>query len=447
MAKKILRIVLALVLVALTVGIVVYYFYDIKVNGTGWTENLLKTVAVVFSGVVALVRLFVGDAGRKSLGFYESHYSEQINNAFADSKRNRKKLLKAIRFYNENKLKKAANYLIDLKPVCNTTDEYRAVGLLLGLTFTDMEFYPEAINVYEQVIYMGLATDTMYSNLGHIYAKLGNSEQAMKHYEKALFINPENAYAYNNIAKIHFDKHSRYIKIVLAFAVLICVVLGLDTYVFATEDGFITEELSEDKQKLFLSNIDIYVITAEEQSKPISCFDVNSDGCIVLGFDVDDTGRKKVSVYDEDGVFKYGYSFECSGTFGVGWNGENISIYFVRSDIAATFNKNADCLEIRKIQNSIENNTYWNQEVFASIKSAGDKEYHLKNDMGFLNLFASAYSQLMVVDDGVENIIYNVNDSYFLKLMIKFVFVVIMISIVITSIIWECIRYKKSRVN
>lgn len=208
MGKRILRIVFVLILVALTVGIVVYYFYDINVNGSGWTENLFRTFTIAFSGVIGLVRLFVGGAGRKSLGFYESQYSEQINNAFSDNKRNRKKLLKAIRFYNENKLKKAANYLIDLKKECNTTDEYRAVGLLLGLTFTDMEFYLEAINVYEQIVYMGLATDTMYSNLGHIYAKLGNSEQAMKHYEKALYINPKNAYAYNNIAKIHFDKHS-----------------------------------------------------------------------------------------------------------------------------------------------------------------------------------------------------------------------------------------------
>ena len=235
----------------------------------------------------------------------------------------------------------------------------------------------------------------------------------------------------------------KYLKRVLYSVIIMILFMNSIISAFAMEDNFATEELSKNTKETFLSNVDIFVITAEEKDKPISCFDVNSDGCIVLGFY--DTDRKKVCVYNNEGVFKYGYSFKCSGTFGVGWSGENITIYFVRSDVAATFDESAECLQAKKIENTIDNNSYWNHMVFASKKNAGKKEYYLRNRMGVLNLFASSYSQLVEIDEeGKESVIYNVNDSYFMKLMIKVVLVIIMILVIILSIIW---RYKKFRIK
>lgn len=237
----------------------------------------------------------------------------------------------------------------------------------------------------------------------------------------------------------------KYIKIVICLFIFTALFISMNLYSFASEDGFMTEELSNDDKELFLSNNDIHVITAEEKSRPISCFDVNSDGSILLGFY--STDPKKISVYDENGVFRYGYSFDCYGTFGVEWNGDNVTIYFVRSGIAATFDENAECLEVKKIENTIENNTYWNDVVFSSVKTVDDNKYQLKNDMGFLNLFASSYSKLVKIDaDRQESTFYDVNNSYLLNLLCKFIMIIILFIGVILTFIWEYMRWKKGHV-
>ena len=62
-------------------------------------------------------------------------------------------------------------------------------------------------------------------------------------------------------------------------------------------------------------------------------------------------------MYDKDGKFAYGYTLDCSGRFGVGWNGDNIAVYFVREDIAATFDRNANNITCDEIPDTTANSS------------------------------------------------------------------------------------------
>ena len=150
MKNKNVKIILAVILVALIIGSIVFYVLDIILNSTPPTKNLYKVLLAIFICGGSLIRLFVKKA-RRSLAYYESQYHEHIENAFANSPFYRRKLLCAIRLYNENNLGKALKYLGQLKQVSKERDDLYAVGLFTGLVFTDMEYHKDAIIVYNKL--------------------------------------------------------------------------------------------------------------------------------------------------------------------------------------------------------------------------------------------------------------------------------------------------------
>ncbi len=219
---------------------------------------------------------------------------------------------------------------------------------------------------------------------------------------------------------------------------LICVTISSIT-ALAMDTDFSTEHISPDKQKTFVQNIGISVFTEEPQKSAIDCFDIGENGFVAVG--VDAGQAKKVCVYTLGGEFQYGYSFECSGSFGVEWDGENIIIYFVRSDVAVSVDPNGKVDDILKIQNTFENNSVWNNSVFATKKIVDNTEYTLKNDMGILNVFATAYSQLTVRDQGgKERIIYDVSQEYFIKTLCIVIAVIVFVAAVLFALIRMVIK-------
>ena len=214
---------------------------------------------------------------------------------------------------------------------------------------------------------------------------------------------------------------------------------GLKTSAMTT--GFTTESMNSKEQKVFKSNINLTSLHSYVKTNPIVCFDVNNDGLIALGFD--DNSHKTICVYNPDGEFIYGYSFESSGSFGVEWDGGNILIYFVRGDVAALFNSSATCLELKMISNSTENNTYWNHTVFEKKRIVGKNEYEIKNDLGILNIVLSSYSQLIKTDEnGIKTMLYNVNDSYGARVLVILVGIILFI---ITAVLVMIKEFKKMK--
>jgi|GEM_PF-1191626 len=204
--SNVIRIVVTVILILLIVASIAFFVADILIAGTPPTENLFKMLAAVFICIGSLVRLYARGGSRGgSLEFYASQYKDILGDAFADSSLDRSRLLHAVKLYNQDDYGRALKILRDMTGRCKTRDDLYAVKLFLALTLTDMGLVREAEETYRQLIAEGLATSTVYGNLGHLYSALGRHDDAVANLRLAIQNDPKNPYPYQNLAKLCFD--------------------------------------------------------------------------------------------------------------------------------------------------------------------------------------------------------------------------------------------------
>ena len=211
--------------------------------------------------------------------------------------------------------------------------------------------------------------------------------------------------------------------------------------VFAMNTGFSTDNLQPDVYDKILSNTVFSLITEEPSKDGIKCFDVNDNGLIAIG--IDGTFKKMVLVYSEDGLFKYGYEFDDSGTFGLEWDEENIIIYFSRSSVAILVDPSANILELKEIPETSENNSYWLYSVYSDSRKVNSNEYIVRKNLGLLNIFCFSYTQLIKTDlDGNTTIIYDAKTECLVKILLMIAFIALFFSIALYRI---KLRFKKEK--
>ena len=164
-------------------------------------------------------------------------------------------------------------------------------------------------------------------------------------------------------------------KIIFSVLILLFAFIIHNQYtVLAMNTGFETEDIDSDTQAHIFMKMEIELLESDTEDFMISYFDVNeNNGNIALCFE--DSGRKKIGIYDSDGKFKYGYLFLESGSIGVEWDGNNIIIYSVRGDRAILIDKDAHLIDMKRIIINSQNNTYWHDVVFSNEKQFGDEVY------------------------------------------------------------------------
>lgn len=211
---------------------------------------------------------------------------------------------------------------------------------------------------------------------------------------------------------------------------------GIETYAMNT--GFYLDELSEEDKNTFLSNVEISLFKDYPIKRSILCFDINEEGHIAIGQEVGT--RKEICIYSSEGIFQYGYSFESGQSYGVEWDGDNLNICFVRSDVIVSVDKNGNILEIAKINDDIENNSYWNDILYREEIEIGITKYMLRNNMGVLNIFASSYTQLVEQKSTGEKILYDANSNQFANTI-----VISAISIIVFTLIVLIVSYNSNK--
>ena len=225
--------------------------------------------------------------------------------------------------------------------------------------------------------------------------------------------------------------------------VFIFVIFANVMKVNAMHTGFKTNELPSEEKNIFISNINILSIDEEPVKKTITCFDINSKQLIAIGQNTSD--RKTICVYSNEGAFQYGYTFNCSGDFGVEWDEENLNIYFVRSSVIVSVTPKGEVLGAFEVQNTIENNSYVNHFVHATKRTMGNDEYFIRNNMGLLNLFASSYSQIIIKDStGAESIIYDVGSMQLTKMIVTISLICVFVLVAIAVVFWQFIKLRCS---
>lgn len=210
----------------------------------------------------------------------------------------------------------------------------------------------------------------------------------------------------------------------------------------AMHTGFKTNELSSEEKDMFISNINVLSIDEEPVKKAITCFDVNSNHLIAVGQNSSD--RKTICVYSGEGDFQYGYTFNCSGDFGVEWDEENLNIFFVRSSVIVSVTPKGEVLDAFEVQNTIENNSYVNHFIHATKTEIDNYEYYIRNNMGLLNLFAPSYSQIIVKDStGAESIIYDVSSMQLTKTIVTISLICVFVIVAVAVVIWQFIKLRR----
>lgn len=186
------------------IAIVGLYVYDIVIKDMSPTHNLLRTVCILLAGLSSIVKLY-NPKNTRSLQYYQLRYADILGNAFTDQPGCQKRLLKAIRTYNQNAFMQAVRQFEKLKPHCQKSKDQYAVHLFIALCYTDAHLYDQAEAVYKNMISKNYADSLIYSNLGHIKLSNGKFQEAISYFEYAISLDPENAHAYHNLATVYFN--------------------------------------------------------------------------------------------------------------------------------------------------------------------------------------------------------------------------------------------------
>ena len=145
----------------------------------------------------------------------------------------------------------------------------------------------------------------------------------------------------------------------------------------ASNGGFSFETKDTIEHLAIASKLNIQPVEDTAVRKGFCCFDVNEKGKFALGFD--HAEYDILLVYDNDGEYLYGFSFHIDGAWGVGWEGNNIILFCVRSDLAITIDERGTCIEVAEIEENPDNQAYWNHEVFANTRDVNGVVYTAKH--------------------------------------------------------------------
>ncbi len=192
------------ILVLLIILAIGYYIYDVTANNTPYSENLFKMAVVVVSLCISVHRVAQTAGGRKPLSFYEKQYWNHIEHVYAREPEARKKLLTAIRFYDESNYEKALSILEKLKAARPSKRDMNALCLICALCYTDWGLVDSAIKEYEYILVSDPDNTTALSNLGLLYSKAGDYENAERTLKHALELDPKDVFACNNLAYMYF---------------------------------------------------------------------------------------------------------------------------------------------------------------------------------------------------------------------------------------------------
>ena len=207
-------------------------------------------------------------------------------------------------------------------------------------------------------------------------------------------------------------------KIIFSVLILLFAFIIHNQYtVLAMNTGFETEDIDSDIQAHIFMKMEIELLESDTEDFMISYFDVNeNNGNIALCFE--DSGRKKIGIYDPDGKFKYGYSFLESGSIGVEWDENNIIIYSVRGDRAILIDKDAHLIDMKRIIINSQNNTYWHDVVFSNEKQFGDEVYTLHNSKLVKKEING--KETVVIDRSTKKSIWNMSFVFYFVILFTF---------------------------
>lgn len=159
--------------------------------------------------------------------------------------------------------------------------------------------------------------------------------------------------------------------------IMLCMNLPNCAMAQVTVPYFHTEPKSKDAQLRALESLQLELVMEETRKGSISCFNVRSDGFIIVG--VGQSSEKAVYVYNSEYTFQYGYCFSIYGSFGVGWRDNSPEIYSVRGNYGVKIGPSKDQFTVFNISPDKTSSAYW-RSIQQLTKSNDGKNYQLESN-------------------------------------------------------------------
>lgn len=134
--------------------------------------------------------------------YYAELYQHIIRDAFANDKTGYRKLMQGITLFNNGQYNSAVRHLTKLEPRCTNYRDTSVVLFFIAKSYSDKGERNKAIATYERLLKIDPTCSSAWSNLGLIHYAAGRNSDAKYALNQALFYNPENPYAYCNLANV-----------------------------------------------------------------------------------------------------------------------------------------------------------------------------------------------------------------------------------------------------
>lgn len=197
--KKFLTIALPILVM---IGAAALFAWEVLAQHQSWQTHLPRVV--LLEGSMLLFLLRGGRPRQRGLDFYRRAYAEQIGRAFFDAPADQRRLLTAVRHYNEDRFRAAIRALEKLLPRCRSRADSEAVLLFLALSHQESGMIRPAIDTYRVLLKESPQHTTAMRNLGLLLVKAGDFAEAETVYRRAIELEPGEALGYHNLAFLYF---------------------------------------------------------------------------------------------------------------------------------------------------------------------------------------------------------------------------------------------------
>ena len=194
---------IAILLAAMVVILVVEY----RSMGALSTSSITRAVIIFASVLLAAFKLISMSSAKRKIAKlpYRDHYAEIIGNAFSDDKKLEKRLFSAIDAYRSLNFAKAIKILNALFPNAENNEDIFCILFFSAKCYYQSRYYDTAVKLYTKAFELKKSAPVA-SNLGLCYGFLGDGDKALEWCKKAITVDPNDAYAYNNLGYALMEK-------------------------------------------------------------------------------------------------------------------------------------------------------------------------------------------------------------------------------------------------
>lgn len=158
---------------------------------------------------------------------------------------------------------------------------------------------------------------------------------------------------------------------------------------------------------------EITPITKEPAKKPFSCFAVNEEGLVAIGYENYAFPTViTICIYSSDGVFQQGYTFNWETSVGLELNQNTLNIYCQKADMIISVDLTTNEQTTFEVPEDLDNSKHWNH-VYRKTKTTVNNQEYIAEKNTFLGILTRRFSALVVRDENNnEFVVYDASERH-----------------------------------